>query len=598
MNRAHQSLYSKIFLIGCTWIFAQFLIIIRLGYLQITLEEVLLAKSRHNFLRYETIASLRGNILDCSGKLIATNRPVVNIYWKGSGARSLTATHNELLKQLETITQAPLLEPTETITAAERKAQTILLVKDVNFELLSKIAELFSTHSSIVIKTDFIRFYPYDSLASHVLGYLGTHEHTWIGKTGLEKACEDLLQGKAGINQKILNSFGKHLEEKEIEEGLPGQDITLTLNLELQQIAESLFPEGKRGAFVLMNPQDGSILVALSRPDFNPNVFLEKMDLDAWRDMKEKKPFMNRIFNSTYPPGSIFKLITLSTALELGYIDQSTQTHCAGSVIAGERKFRCNNKDGHGTLSVARSIAKSCNVLFYKLAKKMDIDDLARYANSFGLGRITDSGFNESPGLIPTRKWKRAKTGERWYQGDTLSANIGQSYLLVTPIQIARMVGSIETGHLVTPRIVQSAPVKCEPLTIAPSTRNFLQETMMAVVQEGTAHVLNSLTDFTIRAKTSTAQTSALEKRDMGEEYLEHGWAAINFRYKNNPPLTLVIIVENAGGTRMPLMVAKTFMKSYKKVLDLEQKKRALNEPVNFSKPEITNSSVINLPLP
>jgi len=571
MKLVHQSLYSKIILIIGALFLSQSIIIGRLAYLQITLQKVLLAKSKHNFLRYETTSALRGNILDVTGKLIATNRPVVNIYWKGNGEKTLNPEHTALLCELETLTESPLLETPETLVFAERKAQTILLIRDISFELLSKIAERFSTHPSIIIKTDFTRFYPYESLASHVLGYLGTHERELIGKMGLEKSFEHVLRGKCGMNQKILNSFGKHLEEKEVEEGLPGEDITVTLDLSLQKIAEMLFPDDKRGAFIVMDPRDGSLRVALSRPDFDPNVFVEKMDPAAWQEMKDKKPFINRIFNSTYPPGSIFKLITLSAALELGHIEKTSEIYCSGSVSSGDRKSRCNKIEGHGRLSPIESIAKSCNTLFYKLAKKLDIDDLARYAGYFGLGKTTNSIFNESAGLVPTRKWKREKKGERWWQGETLSANIGQSYLLVTPIQIGRMIGSIETGYLVTPRILETDPVQYEPLQISQNTRAFLQETMTAVVKEGTARTLSYMKDFTIQAKTSTAQTSALEKRDMGEEYREHGWVAANFRYKNNPPLTIVIIVENAGGTKMPLMIAKAFMKSYKNLINLQE---------------------------
>lgn len=574
MTSWNRQLSHKILMIIATITIAQFIIVGRLAYLQITRTKDLQTKSKNNFLRYETTSSMRGNIIDSKGKLLATNRPVINIYWKGSGSKKLTTTQKELLSFLQTLTNIKLEESETTIAHAEKKAQKILLAKDIKFDQLSKVAEHFSNQSQISIETGFIRHYPYKALASHVLGYLGNIDIGWAGRMGLEKSYETILRGKSGVTQKVLNSFGKHLAEKEIEKSLTGQDITVTLDLSLQRIAEMLFPKDRRGAFILMDSSNGSLRVALSQPDFDPNLFLGKLENETWQKLKDKRPFLNRVFNATYPPGSIFKLVTLGAALETNIIQQDSEWECTGSVMVGKRKSHCHKRDGHGFITATEAVAKSCNTPFYEIAKYLDIDVLAQYARFFGLGKSTNSVFNDSSGLVPTREWKMLKKGERWWLGETLSTNIGQSYLLTTPIQIARMIASIHMGYLVSPRILEEAEVVYEPLNLSYKTRTFLQETMYEVAQTGTAKSLKKLDDFTIYAKTSTAQTSTLKKRKMGESFLEHGWVTANFQYKNNPPHTLVVLVENAGNARLSLIIAKAFMKSYRDLINLRERRQ------------------------
>ena len=576
MFAKEQSFLKKILMIAGFIVLIFIIIIARLSYLQINLTQDLLTKSEKNFLRYEQKTSLRGTIIDCMGKLLATNRPVTNIYWKGTGNKKLSKQQQEQLDELKKVLES--ITPTQDmIKRAERKAHKVLLAKDVEFEQLSKISERFSTSPSILIETDFTRLYPYKKLASHVLGYLGNLDTGWTGKMGLEKLYEASLKGKNGMTQRILNSFGKHLSEKEVEQALAGQDITITLDLSLQKIAEMLLPKDRKGVFILMDSTDGSLRVALSRPDFDPNLFLETINKETWQEIKNKKPFLNRIYNANYPPGSIFKLVTLAAALESNIIEENDLWECKGSVVVGNSRFRCHKQEGHGFLTATEAVAKSCNILFYDIAKTLDIDLLANYAHRFGLGKSIESVFNNLPGLVPTRQWKQQTKGERWWLGETFSANIGQSYLLTTPIQIARMIAAIEVGHLVTPRILEESSTTYHPLDISYKTRTFLKKTMEAVVHDGTARTLNKLEDFKIFAKTSTAQTSTLAKRKLGEQFLEHGWFTANFRYKDNPPMTMVILIENAGNARLSLMIAKAFLKAYQNLIEL-RKKRALKK--------------------
>ena len=546
-----------------------FVITARLIYLQINLTDYFTAKSTQNFTRIEKIQSPRGNILDINSNLLATNRPVTNLYWQGTGNKKLGTNQHIAIEQLAAITKRSDMQNAtiiRTIEQAERYHKQILFAKDIPFDQLSKIEELFPDHPNIRLKTHFERFYPYNSCASHILGYLGCQVNVKLaGQMGLEKLFETMLKGQPGTVLKTINFAGQSITQTQIKQELAGTDIRTTLDIQLQAICEQVFPQELCGSAILMNPIDGSLLAVVSRPNFNPALFLNPINNQAWQDLQRNQPFIDRAFNVNYPPGSIFKLITISAALEQNIIDKDALWDCTGYITFGKRKYWCSNRYGHGKLSTRESIAQSCNKIFFEIGKKIDIDLLAQYAYKFGLGLKTNSLFPEKMGIVPTRSWKQKEKGEQWWQGETLSVTIGQSYLLATPIQIARMISSIFTGTLVTPRILSTEPIQTEPLTIKPETLNFLQKSMRAVVTKGTGKRVKSLKDFKIYAKTSTAQTSALHKRSLGQKYLEHAWFVLYFQYLDQLPLTLIVIVEHAGTSRVPAIITKNFLINYQK---------------------------------
>lgn len=385
---------------------------------------------------------------------------------------------------------------------------------------------------------------------------------------GIEKVCDELLKGQDGSTLKIINSFGKSLSETTIEQPNVGAEIRTTLDSTLQSIVESVFPKIYSGAFIIMNPADGSILALSSQPNFDPNIFLKPILPDEWVTIQgSKQPFINRAFSSHYPPGSIFKLVSMSAALETGLVRPDATVYCNGYHTFAGRKYFCHNKHGHGRLTASEALEQSCNIIFYETAKRIDIDVLADYAGRFGLGQKTNSVFPEIDGLVPSRAWKRSAKGEKWWPGETLSASIGQSFLLATPIQVARMIGSIFTGYLVKPRILVDEPIEKKPLNIRLETLEFLRNSMQKVVTVGTGR-RSRVKDIQVYAKTSTAQNSDLSKRELGEQYLEHGWFVSHFHYKHHTPLTIVIILENVGSSSVPTGVAKNFFVEYKKRMD------------------------------
>lgn len=549
------------------------LIFIRLFYLQISLNDKLFLMSKKNFTRLVKISSPRGNITDTNGHLLATNRQVLNIYWKGTGNRQFNSDQLDLLNNLQTIANLQFTPQDITrIKSAEKYSKITLLVSDVPFDELSQILEKFSQSPNLEIETKFQRFYPQKSIASHIIGYLSQIDHETIGKMGLEKILEENLKGTPGSRETKINSLGKSLEEKEITSAYCGKTIRTTLDLHLQKIAEEIFPPDYKGALIIMDPKNGALKTVLSRPNFDPSIFLKQFTSDEWKEFQEKQPFLNRAFNACYPPASLFKLITVTAAIDSGIIKRESNWNCLGYTTFCGRKYHCAKKTGHGHLSATEAVGLSCNPFFYEIAKKLDIDVLADYANRFGLGEKTELIFAEKEGLVPTSKWKRKTLGEKWWQGETLSAVIGQSYFLVTPIQMARMISSIFEGYLIKPRILEDQPIEKITLNINYEILDFLKHTMHIAATVGTAQRISRIKDITAFAKTGTAQTISFETQGESQEKLEHAWFAINFCYKNQSPLTMVILIEKAGHSRIATEVGKQFLIRFRLLMqELEQ---------------------------
>lgn len=572
MNPTHLRHKKKMYLLVYGTGIALTIIIAKLVYLQITLVEHFTNKSQKNFLRTETILAPRGNIIDRNGILLATNRPIINLYWQGTGNNRLTGEQEKLIGMISSLLELPLTKQCKQkhhIGRAERTYTKTLLAVDINTTTLSALQELFPNHPNILLKTNFKRFYPHNESASHLIGYLGTtHTINPEGKMGIESLFNTELQGHYGTLLHTINSFGRKLHEKQVHPAHMGNDIHTTLDLKIQTLCQEVFTDEYTGTFIVMAPETGDILALLSRPTFNPNIFLDTISSATWQSLQAQKPFLNRALNATYPLGSIFKLITVSAALEHNIIHADSVSYCKGYVTFGERNYWCHRHQGHGKVNVTQAVAQSCNTLCFNIGKQLDIDILASYAHIFGLGSPTGILLPEKQGLIPNRAWKKRTLNQRWYTGETLSACIGQSYINGTPMQAARLIAGIFTGNLPRPRILLHEPIHNTPLLIKDETRSLLQQSMKMTVEMGTGQYVNANKDFHVYAKTSTAQTSSLEKRTLGKEHMEHGWFVAHVGYKNNDPITIVILVEHAGTSKIPTAIAKKFLLGYKKLID------------------------------
>jgi len=543
------------------------LIFLRLFHLQIRSFYTHFQLSKRNYLRLEKITPPRGNILDCHGTLIATNRPIIQIMWRGSNNKKFEAEQITILEKLEALFQKELLTNQE-LLKAEQRGKSLVLLEDVSFENLSRILELFPRHKNLVVQTTFKRFYPHQRMSCHVLGYLSGMSYEPTGEMGLEKIFDNTLRGTPGQMVTTINSIGRQLRHQEIQRAFNGENLHTTLDGELYALAEKAFPAECSGSFIIMDARTGALRVLLSQPTFDPNLFLQPLTSEQWHTMQKNQPFLNRALAGHYPPASLFKLITIISALEQRIITEDTRWCCTGSVEFCKRHYHCKNRTGHGMINTEEALVQSCNVPFYEIGKKIKIDILAHYAHMFGLGEKTTSLLPERSGLIPTSQWKRKTFGKPWWPGETLSAVIGQSYMLVTPLQICRMINSICEGILVTPRILQQEPVITEPIAVSSKTLQFMRNAMKQVIHHGTGQRLRSLKNITIHGKTGTAQVRGLAKNSQDDTHDEHGWFAAHVQYKNHDPFVLVILVEHIGSALFSVDIAKNFLKDYCKYLD------------------------------
>ncbi len=545
-------------------------LIFRLVYLQVRNKAKFSSLGKKNFLRTELISPLRGNIVDCNGYLLASNKPIYDLYWIGRGERKITENHNSALVKLEDILKVDSFKENKikSIRFINRNSKKLLLKEDLDFNQLCLISEQCAESCNIEIVSRFMRTYPYKNLASHVLGYLSSkiEDYTTKGLSGLEKMFQEHLKGEVGYVLNVINSKGRKIDQLESCQPKHGNDLKLTIDLNLQYIAENLFEKDQAGAFILMDPKDGSVRVLVSFPGFDPNAFLRTISQEEWESkFIYNNAFLNRTTSAVYPPASIFKLITFAAGLEEGVINDESEFTCRGFINFHGRRYHCIRHWGHGKLDSKNALAHSCNIPCYEIAQKLKINDLADYAYRFGLGKKTGFLLPENSGLIPTYEWKVATKGQRWWKGDTLSVAIGQSYTLVTPLQVVRMIGSICTGYLVKPRILEQDDIITSDLQISEETLVFLRSAMQGVVQHGSAKALSKIRDINVFAKTGTAQTSSLTVENKSKKHLEHAWLAAYFQYKEEDPMAMVVLVENVGSSRPAREIAAKFLNGYKK---------------------------------
>lgn len=516
-----------------------------------------------NFLRYSSLAPMRGDIFDRHGTPLATNRPVISVHWHGTGKKRLTPEQKATLQQLQQFCSSIVVDEVA-LRRAERTKNNISLVQDISFEQLSFIMEYFGDHPNITVTSSTARYYPHCRIGSHIVGYFRENPHYREGKMGLEKIFEQQLSGSPGKLEYTVNAVGSPIGHKEVSQSNTGKAVQVTLDLELQKIAEEVFQEVEAGSMLVMEPHTGDILIALSRPDFDPNIFLKSITSDEWDTLQDNHPFVNRVCEACYPPASLFKLISITAGLEEGIISLDDIWDCKGHVRFGNRRYHCNRRyTGHGPMSCAEALAYSCNIPFYEIGKKLTINTIAKYAHKFGLGEKTNILLPEKPGLVPTSEWKQQTMGERWWPGETLLATIGQTYCLATPLQMARMLNAICTGYLVKPRILTDETREIAPLAISETTRSFLLESMRETALTGTGRMLKKLPNMKILAKTGTAQTSHYSKRKLGKKYLSHAWFIGHAQYKDNPPITIAIFLEHVGTARHATRKAKQFFQKY-----------------------------------
>ncbi len=452
----------------------------RAYYLQVIEADKYRSLSEGNRVRLQPVVPPRGRIVDRNGVSIAEGKESFHVIYDSDDweeARDIIGRVFSILKS----DPEHQKEVFQSLTKAKKKPSDVIVVASfLTWEQVAKIEVHMMELSGIRIISPEMRFYPHGKTYSHIVGYTGVpskkdfddsslygshyHEPEFrLGKTGLEKVYEKSLRGVTGVKQIEVNAKGRFIKELEVNNGSAGEDISLTIDDRLQSfVMEQLSNKGglqkEAGSAVVLDVLTGDVLAMGSVPTYDPNDFIRGIDSETWRGLSgdPDKPLLNKAVNSAYPPGSTFKTITALTALRLGIIQPEKEYYCNGALQFGDRKFHCWERHGHGSLNLYDALARSCNIYFYELAKRLDIDQIAETARMFGLGENTGIELlSEKNGLVPDKTWKKGALGQPWYRGETLSIAIGQGYLLATPLQVAVMAARIAIGKDVQPYIVK-----------------------------------------------------------------------------------------------------------------------------------------------
>jgi penicillin-binding protein 2 len=545
----------------------------RLWYLQITKGQKYTEFSQGNRIRLVPEPALRGIIYDRNGVILAENRPAYQLQLVREDTPDLEST-------LEKVSQAlnlPFAELNDKIKANHDLAQfkPIVLVDDLEYEKAMYLETFQDDFPGVTIVVQPRRFYPYNNLAAHLIGYVGIVQEDWkelpeekrsssqiVGHSGIELLENDYMIGLDGGRQAEVDHMGREIQVlgKPVA-SVPGENISLNLDIRLQKVATEAM-SGESGAVIVMNPKTGEILAMASFPDFDPNLFSGGIDQKNWSSLlaNPEHPLENKAIQGLYAPGSIFKVVTAYAGLDLGVITQQTESVCNGYFFIKGRgtPFKCWKEGGHGKVNLVNAIKGSCNVYFYNTGVGVGVDAIHKYANLFGLGKITGVGLQtEKAGLIPSSKWKKSTFKEPWYMGETPSAAIGQGYITTTPMQVINMINIIANDGLWMPPSLfkeqeglrpQQIPLKSEYLSL-------IREGMVAVVNSegGTAKKVR-FEEFTVAGKTATSQVisnKTLETLDEEEQarkkFQNHAWF-VAFGPAEDPEISVLALVEHGGG--------------------------------------------------
>lgn len=551
---------------------------IRLLQLQIFHTQEYQAKSEANSIRVVEELPGRGVICDRHGRVIVENRPSYSLSLIPYEAWRNPDTFAELAVVLSR-SESELKTATETY--GRRSYQAVKIARDVDFHTLaaykSRALQLPGVNDQFEPK----RYYPY-GVAPHILGYIAEISETEkkrfpnrktgdiVGKSGIERTYEDLLAGQKGYHYLVVNALGQITDEITNKYIPPrsGGKLYLTLDMDLQLLAEQLL-EGKRGAVVALDPNNGEILAIASAPKYDPEVFSGVLRSEDWQRLQNdpEVPLLNRSLQSGYPMASTFKMLTLAAAIQEGIVAENYSDVCTGSYWLG-RTYHCFQREGHGMLTPIEAIEQSCDAFFYKLGHKLGIGKLAYYMKIFGFGTKTGIDIeNEVPGIIPDSTYLNERYGKgEWSPGLALNVAVGQGEVLATPLQLAQYGGILATGgtksipHLFYEMDLPGGEIKkyipqSAPIAISTKTFAILREGMRRVVEgeKGTAKWLKN-PRWQMAGKTGTAQNPH------GEDHA----LFIGFAPFENPIIAVAVVVENAGfGSTHAAPIAVKIMSRY-----------------------------------
>jgi penicillin-binding protein 2 len=571
------------------------LLLARAFYLQIMQHQHYVQLAEGNRISLVPTAPHRGLILDRNGRILAENYSAYTLELTRAQTDDLETTLAEVGKLIE-ITPGQLRR-FRRLLSESHEFETVPLKSKLTDEEVAIMAANRYRLPGVEVKARLFRNYQAGSGMAHVLGFVGRindrdlkqlredgREQNYrgsvhIGKTGLEQSYETLLHGRTGFDQMETDASGRAVRMLSRIPPVPGKDLRLHLDVELQAVAEHAFGD-YLGGLVALDPNTGGVLALVSKPGFDPNLFVDGIDPETWKSLNEspERPMVNRVLRGIYPPGSTIKPLMALAGLELGVRKPSDSIVDPGyfTLPNSRHQFRDWKRGGHGVVDLRRSISQSCDVYYYRLAVDMGIDRMHDYLAKYGLGEKTGIDLaGESSGLLPSREWKQRRFKQVWYPGETVIAGIGQGYHLTTPLQLATVAAMLANGgKRIEPRLVQAVR---EPLgqtwqqqpgmvrgqvAIAPAHLAVVREGMMDVMRPGgTAAASAAGAPYTIAGKTGTAQVVGIKqgaRYEAGRLAREHRDHALFIAYAptENPTIVVAVMVENGGsgsGTAAPI---------------------------------------------
>jgi penicillin-binding protein 2 len=583
-----QRFRSRVVVVSGFILLAFLLLAVRLFYLQVIRYDDLSEQAENNRTAIVPIVPNRGVIMDRNGIVLATNY----------SAYTLEITPSKIVVPLEEVIEQ--LAGVIDIQSRDKRRFKKLMTESKNFESVpirtrlsdeevARFAAQRFRFPGVEIRARLFRNYPYNQLASHVIGYIGrinTAEKAkieesedagnyrgtdYIGKLGVEQSYEVQLHGTTGVQEMETSAGGRAVRRLNSSQAVPGNSVVLSIDIKLQKLVEDLYGN-RRGALVALDPKTGEILAFVSKPTFDPNLFVDGIDFENWQALNESidKPLLNRALRGTYPPGSTYKPFMALAALETGKRTEKAQISDPGYFMFGNHRFRDDKEGGHGTVDMYKSIVESCDTYYYLLARDMGVDMMYEQMKPLGFGQITGIDIlGESRGVLPSTEWKRntykRPDQKRWYAGETISLGIGQGYNSFTMLQVAHAMGTVANNGLkMKPHLVRevldvetkvATPVAKEPvgqLSFLPENLEIIKRSMIGVNIEGTSATSFVGAPYVSAGKTGTAQVFTVKQNEkynaatIDERMRDHA-LFVAYAPADNPKVALAMVVENAG---------------------------------------------------
>src|SRR5438270_10143290 len=588
----HDEKISSIRLTAAQYIILAIFLILAYGLwrLQVMQSDFYAGLAEKNRIRNVPILAPRGKILDREGRIIVDNYPSFTALLLRDSSRDLSADAGLIAQGLH-------MEPGEVKERIRKFAsmpqyKPIFLKDDITPDELAFV----ESHRNELPELDTImahrRLYPRKGFMAHLVGYVGEvsedmlNQPQWefynpgdvVGRSGIELQYNQMLMGKNGARRTIVNSRGKEVQSLSETPAVPGTQLKLTVDIDLQIAAEEAI-EGKNGAIIAMDPRTGEILAMVSRPTFDPNNFAVRISRGEWNKLvtDPDKPLLNKAIQAQLAPGSTFKIIMSVAGWQEG-VAQTLHVNCAGSAEFYGRRFGCWVKGGHGAVDLEKAIYQSCDVFFYTLANKLGIERIAKYATDFGLGQKTGIDLpNEVSGVMPSEEWKIRNFKQKWFAGETISVGIGQGAIAITPVQLLRAISAISMGgKMVVPHVIN--PTEMPPglieaghyadvktVSVDPAGWNFITDAMSRVLlPEGTAPSAH-IPGIDIAGKTGSAQIVSLATRAKfknSDALAQNGWF-VGFTPRRNPDIVVCVLFQGGEHGRLAARLATQVIKAY-----------------------------------